>query len=227
MHNDKLEKFVTEHQQEFNNEMPSGSLWDKIDRDLPVAATKNRKTLFYVRYAAASVILLIATATITRYWVSNSIPRFGASSFTASMKNEIKSPLIIHTQPEKIMIQVKEKNTHIADNQAKPARRNDPSPNLNGFDEINMYYTAQIISRKNEIFRLTSGSSVNQQIDLEVGQLDSIYISLKKDLKDNMNNPEVVEAFILQYRVKLEMLDNILNQLQANDNNDKTIKYEI
>lgn len=227
MKDDKLEKYVVEHQSEFNDEMPSGSLWDKIGKDIPAAPQKSSKPLFFMRYAAAAAIILVATVAVTRYWVSSGIQRNGASSFVAEMKNNITSPIIIRTQPEKIIVHVKDSPVNnLATNQSVP-KRNDQTPTLNGFDEINMYYASQILSRKNEIFKLTYGSSINQQIELEVGQLDSIYFSLKKDLKDNMNNPEVVEALILQYRVKLEMLDNILNQLQANDQNEKTIKYEI
>jgi hypothetical protein len=54
--------------------------------------------------------------------------------------------------------------------------------------------------------------------DLE--ELDEVYLELKEDLKDNVANPEVIEAMILNYRVKLEILEDLLNQLKEKENQD-------
>ena len=50
--------------------------------------------------------------------------------------------------------------------------------------------------------------------------MDSDYSSLKKDLKDNADNQEVIDAMIDYYRLKLKMLEQILEELKNND--DKT-----
>jgi hypothetical protein len=48
----------------------------------------------------------------------------------------------------------------------------------------------------------------------ELAALDSIYSDLKQDLKDNIDNEEVVSAMIENYRLKLDVLEGILNQIQ-------------
>jgi len=52
-------------------------------------------------------------------------------------------------------------------------------------------------------------------------ELDEVYEELKEDLKDNASNPEVIEAMILNYRVKLEVLEDLLNQLKEKENQDE------
>ena len=59
--------------------------------------------------------------------------------------------------------------------------------------------------------------------DTDMEELDEVYVELKEDLKDNASNPEVIEAMILNYRVKLEILEDLLNQLKQKENqNDET-----
>ena len=52
-------------------------------------------------------------------------------------------------------------------------------------------------------------------------ELDQVYEELKEDLNDNASNPEVIEAMILNYRVKLEILEELLDQLKAKENHDE------
>ena len=52
-------------------------------------------------------------------------------------------------------------------------------------------------------------------------ELDEVYDELKEDLKDNASNPEVIEAMILNYKVKLEILEDLLEQLKAKENQDE------
>jgi predicted CopG family antitoxin len=54
----------------------------------------------------------------------------------------------------------------------------------------------------------------------DMEELDEVYAELKEDLKDNASNPEVIEAMILNYRVKLEILEDLLNQLKEKENQD-------
>ncbi len=51
--------------------------------------------------------------------------------------------------------------------------------------------------------------------DLEV--LDKEYETLKKDLKDDVDNEEVIQAMMEMHRVKLTMLEQILNEIQDNE----------
>ncbi len=94
--------------------------------------------------------------------------------------------------------------------------------------EAEAYYTAQIDSRKKEFYTLASGNpQLKQEIDYELVELDSIYGELKRDLKDNAANEEVIEAMIQNYRIKLNILEDVLGQMQAakHRNNQKEEKH--
>lgn len=79
------------------------------------------------------------------------------------------------------------------------------------------FYTMQI-NEKIESIELVSGEldpAVAAQLDL----LDEEYQSLKDDLKDNADSEEVINAMIGYYRLKLNMLEKILHEIQKNKDN--------
>jgi hypothetical protein len=95
--------------------------------------------------------------------------------------------------------------------------------------EAEYYYSSIIEQRKTEFIELAGNNApLRKEINIELSELDKIYRELKEDLKDNADNEEVVAAMIQNYRLKLEILEEILQQLQpANENTkedeDKTI----
>jgi pyruvate/2-oxoglutarate dehydrogenase complex dihydrolipoamide acyltransferase (E2) component len=100
----------------------------------------------------------------------------------------------------------------------------------NEFDEMQNYYAMQIQLRRNEIVRFASDRpEIEQQINIEFASIDSVYNSMKNDLKDNMDKQEVIEAMILNYRVRLELLDVILQELKEKSATvtEKRKSYEI
>lgn len=92
--------------------------------------------------------------------------------------------------------------------------------------EAELYYSSEIKFKKQEFFRLTSGSPALQtEVNLELSNLDEIFKELKNDLSDNADNHEVIEAMIQNYRIKLEILVDMLGQIQStqekNNNNEE------
>ncbi len=78
------------------------------------------------------------------------------------------------------------------------------------------FYYSRLVDEKFALIR-----SVNNQLDpliaREIGVLDSDYQDLKKDLKDNMDNEEVINAMIQNYRLKLQILEQILDNIKPNE----------
>jgi hypothetical protein len=94
--------------------------------------------------------------------------------------------------------------------------------------EAEAFYTSQINAKKAEVFRFAGQKKeISSEINVEFSQLDSIYADLKKDLKDNADNAQVIEAMIQNYRIKLEILEDILNQLQKSKSNNNATIHEI
>lgn len=103
---------------------------------------------------------------------------------------------------------------------------------MEGFEELQVlkdaeaYYTSMINSKEEQILQiLGNDNKVMDQIMEEMNGLDDIYIQLKNDLKDDVANEEIIEAMVQNYRMKLFILEDILNQLQkTNTNRDEEVK---
>lgn len=89
------------------------------------------------------------------------------------------------------------------------------SPEVEELIEAEGYYSAQIDEKKNTLSILASDNpAMVSDIDAEISQLDSIYVQLKRDLRDNAQNEAVIEAMIQNYRIRIEILDDVLYQLK-------------
>ncbi len=92
--------------------------------------------------------------------------------------------------------------------------------------EAEMYYSSEIKFKKQELFQLTANTPLLQKnINAELSNLDDIFIKLKEDLNDNADNGEVIEAMIQNYRIKLDILEEMLQQIKVknakNNHHDK------
>ena len=90
--------------------------------------------------------------------------------------------------------------------------------------ETEQFYIQQI---SNKMQLIDSYPEVSTQARQELAALDSIYMELQVDLKDNIDNEEVVSAMIEHYRLKLDLLEGILNQIrkQGNGEEDEADEY--
>ena len=87
--------------------------------------------------------------------------------------------------------------------------------------ETEEFYTRMVSERYNELKPfLVSNPMANEMLTTDMDELDQVYSDLKNDLKDNASNPEVIEAMVLNYRIKLEILEDLLNQLKEKENQD-------
>jgi hypothetical protein len=85
--------------------------------------------------------------------------------------------------------------------------------------ETELYYNNVV----NDLFLqakplLTKHPDLEKELDLDLSQLDSICLEIKKDLKDNISNQEVIEALINNYRIKIQILNEMLDALENEDN---------
>jgi hypothetical protein len=95
--------------------------------------------------------------------------------------------------------------------------------------ETEIYYNNVVNSLYREaIPMLTGNPEIEKELNTDISQLDSICSEIKKDLKDNVANQEVVEALIQNYRIKIRLLEDMLIILKENeDNPEKSKSYEL
>jgi hypothetical protein len=86
--------------------------------------------------------------------------------------------------------------------------------------EAEIYYN----SLANSLYReatpmLTRNPEIEKELSADISQIDSICSEIKKDLKDNVANQDVIEALIQNYRIKIRLLEDMLELLKENEEN--------
>jgi hypothetical protein len=95
--------------------------------------------------------------------------------------------------------------------------------------EAELYYN----SLANSLYReatpmLTRNPEIEKELSIDISQIDSICSEIKKDLKDNVANQDVIEALIKNYRIKIKLLEDMLKVLKENEENlEKNNSHEL
>ena len=178
---DKLEKYILDHREQFDDQEPDPALWEKVDTHKAPVIRINWKD---ISWKAAAVIAIFVSSYFFHEYMAN---RQQLSREFVSRNAEVNSPMVRE------------------------------------LIEAEAYYTSQIDMRKEEVFRLTaSDPDVRHEIDLEMLDLDRVFTELKEDLKDNADNEEVIVAMIQNYRLKLDILEEMLLRIkQSNESQNK------
>ena len=94
------------------------------------------------------------------------------------------------------------------------------------YKEVENYYIHQVNMVEGEIINVDLKNSPEQKDMLirEMKSMDSVYVSLQKELKANPNDERIINAMIEHYQTKLEVMTYIVNQLKTirNDNQNNT-----
>ena len=96
--------------------------------------------------------------------------------------------------------------------------------------ETEQYYSRMVAERYSELGPyLADDPMTREMLRTDMEELDHVYEELKEDLKDNVSNSEVIEAMILNYRMKLEILEDLLHQLKEKEaqDDDKNGSYSL
>jgi hypothetical protein len=101
------------------------------------------------------------------------------------------------------------------------------------YKEVENYYIHQVNMMEGEIINIDLKSSPEQKSILlkEMKSMDSVYVSLQKELKANPDDERIINAMIEHYQTKLEVMTYIVNQLKtirnSNQNNTENEKVRL
>ena len=94
------------------------------------------------------------------------------------------------------------------------------------YKEVENYYIHQVNLMEGEIVNVDLKNNPGQKVELmnEMKSMDSVYLSLQKELKANPDDERIINAMIEHYQTKLEVMTYIVNQLKTirNDNQNNT-----
>jgi CHASE3 domain sensor protein len=126
--------------------------------------------------------------------------------------------VIIGTAAILLMLSQKRNSTFNTDNYVQPALK-----------ETEIYYNTLVNSLYREATPLMTGQpEIEKELKTDMAQIDSICVDIKKDLKDNIANQEVIEALIQNYRIKIKLLEDMVNLLKQDEvEKDKNISHEL
>lgn len=212
MKEDKLEKYIRDNHAQFDNEEPSDRVWEKISDNLEKKARRKIPWL-RISWQVAAALAIFFTA----WYLKDTIHGNHTAQSVAVRKNIQLHPVIRIAKQNEIPVQQQINNySYTATNNSVnvKSKNNDTLPAE--LLEATQYYAEQINKTRSLIMNCASyNKGIDQQVNTEFAQLDTVYRSLRNDLKDNIDNSEVLEAMILNYRMRLEILESIMQQLET------------
>ena len=89
-------------------------------------------------------------------------------------------------------------------------------PEMRNLLETEAFYSDKVSSKIGEIQKCYQiYPELKMDIENDLNELDKMYRDLENDLQDNLYNKEVIEAMIQNNRLRLEMVDRVLNQINC------------
>ena len=166
---DKLEKFIAQNREAFDDGVPGLKVWASIEKELDQGKPRHTVVVRYLKIAAAVVCLLMAGGVAGSY--------------------------AFHQQ-------------------SQPSSLADISPE---YAKVEDFYNKQVNQKLNELVAYRHVDAV--AADLE--QLDQIMQDLWKELQQAPAGSEeqIIEAMIDNYKVKLEILERVLEKVQSTNQN--------
>lgn len=78
--------------------------------------------------------------------------------------------------------------------------------------ELEKYYTTELSTKQKELEELGYGDAISE----ELAVLDEEFASLKSELGENVDNHLIVNEMVKNYKLKLDLLESVLMDLQEN-----------
>ena len=196
---DSLEKFVHENLGDFDSFEPSSNLWDKIQEDLEEEAPEHESSAPVKDKPQGKVVTLrlsdlykvaavLAIGFFVGWMVFDQEAEQDGSMAAKTVQQESE------TQPEMV-----QHNYYVS--------LSDISPDL---AEVEQFYSTQI----NEKMTALQGMNVDQDFLVEVDALSADFDELQKEISASVDNERVIAAMVQNYKIRLEVLESILEELR-------------
>ena len=199
--NKQLDDFIRNHRDEFDSDLPSPQVWNKIDERLTGAPKKAKVVQFaWMRWsAAAAVVLMIGAAYM--YWF-NSKPVIRQQV----VENKDAAPVVVDSNLLNEINPVYAKELY----------------HFTQLIELKQDELKQVAKENPQLYK---------QFVTDINKVDSSYNVLKQELPANPNREQLLEAMIRNLQVQMDMLNQQLQIIQqikqsknkSNDPNSKSI----
>ena len=194
-----LEQFIRDNRDQFDTDEPGEQIWKKLEEQLTDKNQANQKQLSKHR----KVILF----TIIRWSAAASILILAGIGIYSLLK-----PI----QPKGLV--------RNPDTQDTPAVNDPMLKEINpGYAREVYQFTKLIELKQNELKEIEKENpNLYKKFVADINKLDSSYLALKKELPENPNREQLLEAMIENLRLQTEILNqqlSIINQIKASKSN--------
>ncbi|HEX3008503.1 MAG TPA: hypothetical protein VHO90_12910 [Bacteroidales bacterium] len=190
---ERFEKYVKDHRDDFDMLEPDAALWNRIENKLQ---QQPRSRNLSVLWKAAAVLIIFGFSFWAQMQIENK-PQVATRHHFHTDNNSVAEV----AEPEELPAIAKQANSKMVPE----------------FAETEKYYSRKVNSTMKELNTyLVKFPDVAQDMKKDLAELDSVYKSLKKDLGDNVAQEEIISAMIQNYRMKLQILEDIKNELMQN-----------
>ena len=201
-----LEQFMRENRDQFDTDEPGEQVWEKLEKELTAKnqngqqqPSKGRKAMVFtiLRWSAAAAILILAG--------------IGIYSLLGNRK----------TTGDDIAKQQATSDT--------PAVNDPMLKAINPAYAREVYQFTQLIELKQTELKQMEKENPHlyKKFVTDINKLDSSYNALKRELPENPNREQLLEAMIENLRLQTEILNqqlSIINQIKASKNHDSNFK---
>jgi hypothetical protein len=100
--------------------------------------------------------------------------------------------------------------------QKQSAKTVQVDPEIQELIEAEAFYAQEVSGKLAEINKCYKvHPELKIEIEGDLNELESMYLSLKSDLKENISNKEVIEAMIENNRNRMKLVDDVLEQINC------------
>jgi hypothetical protein len=205
-----FEEFVQENRDEFDHESPDPEIWEKVRKRMNPEKEKPGviRAITFKRWmmAAAAVLVFAVIAGIVIFSKYEKAPSNVSKIKPAEPFPENKSPDVTKTTDTPTITPKSE----TAD--SNKIREQETASTPVAADSKEMYYYSKLIEIKQEELKTLEKDEplLYKQFSGDVEKLDKVYHSLKKQLPENSNPEQVMEAMISNLQLQMNLLNRQL-----------------
>ncbi len=184
----RLEDFIQNNREQFDTDEPGPQLWKKLEKQLSPAAKKGTVIrMTFLRWSAVAAVFVLA--------VMGVFFLFGKKG-SNNTETAYRTPAV---------------------NTPDSGNKSDIYNDINPTYAKEVYHFTQLIELKqSELKQIEKDHpELYRQFVTDINKLDSSYNSLKKELPDNPNREQLLEAMIQNLRLQTELLNQQLQVIQT------------
>jgi len=231
----KLEDFIRNNKEAFDDYTPSDALWQRIEKKLDPEKGDGQPParLFVLKSwmkVAAVAALLITTATVFYNLNRNVAPT--PEQTANNDNNPVSDRMHVHREPVTGEVIPEENNAYDEEMALKATRRK--QGNIQGktaTEERELYHYAKLIEIKQGQMRelKTSEPRLYKEFSKDFEMLETSYEALKAQFTTGVNTEKLLEAMIGNLKMQADLLNKqlgILKQIQNKKNTDDEEDYK-